>query len=155
MLDRKVWEGKYVSKAEALAALDSPLLKDLRSNAINNRRRREKSVAEIQKNWGDEAKEWEVERLGRRRREKSVAEIQKNWGDEAKEWEVERLGENCLASMAAVSRRFKYCDAESMVLQITVSRLRTVKVGRGSTRRGLADLSEHQGGQAAPEKTAI
>ena len=49
-LNRKVWQSNYASQAETLAAIDTPLLQDLRKRAISNRDRKNKYIEEIKRN---------------------------------------------------------------------------------------------------------
>ncbi|MCJ1412158.1 hypothetical protein MMC19_006250 [Ptychographa xylographoides] len=103
----ELWKVEYATKAEAIAAIDTPLLRDLRNNATK----------------------------GRRRKGKYIETITKNWADTTPAWVIDTLGENCLYSLASISKRYSVKEAMDAVVQITMIRLREVKTGRGSTRQ--------------------
>ena len=106
LVDRKLWRLEHDNEKDGLAAIDNPLLKDIRTRAVGNRKRK-----------------------GRH-----TEEIKKNWAGAVGSWEIESLGENRLGAIAAISKRYELEEARSMLTQIAVERLRGVRAGRGSSR---------------------
>ena len=106
LLTDKLWSIAYPSQAEAVAALDTPQLQQLR------------------KIFGD----------GGRRKDKAIKRIYEKWGTDAEELNLRQQGEHYLEQITRVSNRFGFDEAVDLVDRIRADRLRQDRTGRGSSR---------------------
>lgn len=101
LVEKKLWQVKYATKQDALAAIDSALLRDIQKRAGSSRDRKAKFTAEIRASWKD------------------LAEGRK----------FSRLGEHYLAYVAAVSRVYTYSEASRIIPHIALRRIEAGRGG--------------------------
>lgn len=106
LTDGQAWKARFSTREEAIRALDSAWLKDMRMRA----------------------------RSSRDRKSKYAAAIMKTWGKDVDDWKFNELGENYLGNLAAVADKYDFQTATKMVMQITMMRLRKCQIGRGSSK---------------------
>ena len=64
MIDDGLWRALFATKEQALAAIDTAHLRDLRKRAGTNRNRKENFYKAIQRAWKDDVENWEVAGMG-------------------------------------------------------------------------------------------
>ncbi len=106
LTEGRMWRAKFTSKDEAIRALDTPLLKDVRIRA----------------------------QTSRNRKERFIMTIKKEWKEDVTDWQFDKLGENYLSNVASAARKWSFDQASDMVGKITVDRLGRTQSGRGSSR---------------------
>lgn len=98
----EMWRSRFRTREEALAALNSLFLKNLRARAGTNRNRKARYIEEIRLAW-----------------KAGVAN-----------WRFEVLGENYLANVAAVVKEYTYENTGHVILRLALNRVKKNMPGR-------------------------
>ena len=64
LVNSDAWRADFKSKEDAIKAIESPLVKELRGKIQQGRNRKAKCISTIQKAWGNDVKHWRFECLG-------------------------------------------------------------------------------------------
>ena len=106
LVDKQLWKIKYHNKQDAMAAMDSPALQDIRRRAG------------ISKDW----------KTG------YTAKIRENWPGHTANWKITELGEHYLAYVTTVSQWYTFEEVSKIVPQIAKKRIKRSCGGRALTK---------------------